>query len=175
MVDRPSRYRQLPNDLTINPQGQQQLSKSLRLLPRVTGELRHFVQAGDRLDHLAAKYYDQPTKWWQICDANPEFLSPLALLGKTPRVTLRFPVTFKGAGDPPWAKVLQALQATVGVLDAWLEDDETFITVIFNQHNVQLANLAQTIKAEGFEVAEPQPIGRVGKLIVIPPNSRVIT
>ena len=40
------------------------------------------MNAGDRLDQLAYKYYGQPLQWWHICDANPDFLSPLAPLGR---------------------------------------------------------------------------------------------
>ena len=52
-------------------------AKDLRLLPDVSGTFRHTVDSGDRLDQLAYKYYSQPLQWWNICDANPEFLSPL--------------------------------------------------------------------------------------------------
>ena len=75
-------------------------SKTLRLLPQVSGTFRHTVEDVDRLDHLAYKYYQQPRKWWRISDANPEFLSPQALLGKEPIVTDRFPVTFDGRPAP---------------------------------------------------------------------------
>lgn len=31
----------------------------------------------DRIDTLAAQYYDSPNQWWRIMDANPELLDPL--------------------------------------------------------------------------------------------------
>ena len=82
MFSKISRYRKLPDVVTIDVQGRRLESKSLRLLPEVTGIFLHTVESGDRLDHLAYKYYKQPRKWWRICDANPEFPSPQALLGK---------------------------------------------------------------------------------------------
>jgi len=42
------------------------------------------VQNRDRLDLLAMKYYSEPTKWWQICDANPQVEFPLDLLNRLP-------------------------------------------------------------------------------------------
>ena len=73
--------------------------QDVRLLPQVSGTFRHTVEEVDRLDHLAFKYYQQPRKWWRISDANPEFMSPQALLGKEPIVTDRFPLTFDGNSD----------------------------------------------------------------------------
>ena len=48
--------------------------------------MRHTVNGGDRLDLLAYKYYGDTTKWWQICDANPDWHFPLDLLDLTPLV-----------------------------------------------------------------------------------------
>ncbi len=92
MFTKISRYYKVPDVAVPDAQGRVLASKDLRLLPEVTGTFRHRVQAGDRLDHLAHKYYSQPLQWWHICDANPEFLSPLALLGEEAIVTARFPL-----------------------------------------------------------------------------------
>jgi hypothetical protein len=91
-----SRYRKLPDVVTTDAKGRTLASKALRRLPSVSGTFQHTVADGDRLDHLTFKYYQQPTKWWRISDANPVFLSPQDLLGKEPVVTDRFPVTFNG-------------------------------------------------------------------------------
>lgn len=93
MFSKISRYYKVPDVAVPDAQGRVFASKDLRLLPAVTGTFQHVVKAGDRLDHLSHKYYSQPLQWWHICDANPEFLSPLALLGDEVIVTTRFPVT----------------------------------------------------------------------------------
>lgn len=32
----------------------------------------HLLTVNDRLDRLANQYYGDPTRWWQIANANPE-------------------------------------------------------------------------------------------------------
>jgi hypothetical protein len=32
--------------------------------------ISHAVVQGERLDHLAARYFGDPTQFWRICDAN---------------------------------------------------------------------------------------------------------
>jgi nucleoid-associated protein YgaU len=34
------------------------------------------VTYGDRMDNLAAQFYNDPTQWWRIADANPEIFFP---------------------------------------------------------------------------------------------------
>jgi hypothetical protein len=169
-----SRYRKLPDEVTVDSKGRRLTSKSLRVPPTVTGIFQHTIEDGDRLDHLAYKYYNQSRKWWRICDANPEFMSPQTLLGKTPFMTQRFPLSFLESKDPeskeqpPWATLMKAIAAQVGVEDVWLTDDESSLIVTFNQKNIQTSNLTEIIKKAGFIVAQPQTIGRTGKQIVIP-------
>lgn len=166
-----SRYRQLPDEVTVDVKGRRRLSKSLPSPPQVSGTFLHTIEQSDRLDHLAYKYYKQPRKWWRICDANPEFPWPQALLGKDPFLTQRFPLTYGDPkSQPPWAPLLNRLTALVGVEDAWLEDDEQAITLIYNRLNIQAEDLAQEIEQAGFTVGPPQTIGRTGKSIVIPPD-----
>ena len=45
-----------------------------RAIGSATGVIEHTLQAWDRLDQLAAYYYDDPRKWWRILDANPDLL-----------------------------------------------------------------------------------------------------
>lgn len=167
-----SRYCKLPDEVTVDAQGRRLLSKSLRLPPQVTGTFLHTVEDGDRLDHLASKYYNQPRKWWRVCDANPEFLLPQGLLGKTPFVTQQFSISFSGSEEdaPPWATLIRAIAAQVGVQDVWLTDDEKFLTVIFNQINIQTLELIEIIRGAGFIVEKPQTVGRLGKQLMIPPD-----
>jgi nucleoid-associated protein YgaU len=49
----------------------------------------HVVTEGERLDHIAAKYYGDPTKYWLILDANLDVFNPFDLL--TPGRQLRIP------------------------------------------------------------------------------------
>lgn len=193
MFTKLSRYRKLPDIVSLDAQGRRTESKSLRLFPEVSGTLQHTVDQGGRLDHLAFKYYKQPRKWWRICDANPEFMSPRNLLGKTPMVTADFPLRFTGEGDLPSLSILLSeLLRLVGVQDGilmertqlvqgqqtvngqqttvYVERVERSFRIIYNTLNISVETLNNRIQAAGFDVATPEPVGRVGKNIVIPPN-----
>jgi hypothetical protein len=189
MFSRISRYRTLPDIVTTDAEGRTLVSKTLRPVPQAPGTFRHTVEEADRLDHLAYKYYQQPPKWWRISDANPEFLSPQALLGKEPVVTDRFPVTFDGA-QPPWSALVLNLAQRIGVeevkvveeinlmqkaqtiggqsVTVHVEQFERAIIVTYNQLNVSARDLAGVIAASGFAVRPPERIGRVGQQIIIP-------
>jgi hypothetical protein len=44
-----------------------------RFSPAVTGQVtfvRHLVVQGDRIDNITAKYLNDPTLFWRICDFN---------------------------------------------------------------------------------------------------------
>lgn len=194
MFSKNSRYRKLKDVVTTDPKGRNLQSKTLRPLPEVSGVFLHTVEEVDRLDHLAYKYYKQPRKWWRICDANPEFMSPQALLGKEPVVTARFPLTFEENGvQPPWAELLRRLSEVIGVEDVRVVEEEVelvpeertigaqqvtvfvpryerAVIVRYNQMNVNAGDLADVMTAVGFGVDQPQNIGRIGKQIVVPPN-----
>lgn len=191
MFSKISRYRKLPDIVTIDVKGRTLESKSLRLLPDVSGAFLHTVEEVDRLDHLAYKYYKQPQKWWRICDANPEFMSPQALLGKETVVTYRFPLTFSGNGSwPLWSDLLGQLPEIVGVESCYVSQDvelvqemldgeevtvyveciEHSLIVTYNRMNVSAQDLADVMTTCGFEVNQPENIGRIGKNIIIPPD-----
>jgi hypothetical protein len=166
-----SRYRQVPDEVTVDVKGRRLVSKSIRQPPPGTGTFQHTIEDGDRLDHLAYKYYKQPRKWWHICDANLEFMSPQALLGKTPIITQHFPLSFTDPENKPrWAELLRDIAALVGVETVLLADDDKSVIVTFNKMNIQSGDIADTIKEQGLVVESPQTIGRTGKGIVIPPN-----
>lgn len=194
MFSKPSRYKKLPDVVTTDVKGRSLKSKALRLLPQVSGDFFHTVEETDRLDHLAYKYYRQSKKWWRICDADPESMWPQALLGKESIVTDRFPLAWDDeAGQPPWADLRQQLLETVGVLDllviekvqlvpevqtidsqqvtVHVEHYQRTAIVTYNQMNVDAEELADAIAAVGFAVSQPETIGRIGKRIVIPPNT----
>ena len=91
-TQRQSRYREPPVALAPDARGRTPATDTLRARPDVTGTFRHVVAEGERLDQIAYRYYEEPTSWWRICDANPEFLSPLALLGQESGHPTRFPI-----------------------------------------------------------------------------------
>lgn len=193
MFSKISRYRKLQDVVTTDHKGRDLESKTLRLLPEASGTFLHTVDESDRLDHLAFKYYKQPRKWWRICDANPEFMSPQALLGKEQIVTTRFSLTFDGNGtQPTWSVLLRSLTEIVGVEDIRITEEvklveevqttdgeqvtvhaEQFdrsVIVVYNGKNVGSGELADVIASAGFEVGQTENIGRVGKQIVVPPD-----
>jgi hypothetical protein len=171
-------------------QGRTLAATDLRMLPAVTGTFRHTVESGDRLDQLAYTYYSQPLQWWNICDANPLFLSPLALLGKDAIVTTSFPVTV--SGTPPWAALFPSIRGLLGVEDVEIAEEtqlvptqvtvagqtatvliENFtrsVLVTYNRLNISAATLAASIEAAGFGVAPFADLDQVGQEIVIPPK-----
>lgn len=90
MFSKNSRYRNLPESSPVDARGERPLGKELRRIARAEGRFIYTVRDADRLDLLAFKYYNDPTKWWQICDANPEQPFPLDLLDARPFVAERF-------------------------------------------------------------------------------------
>ncbi len=194
MFSRLSRYRTLPEVHAVDAAGRRLASAELRLLPATPGSVRHSVEAGDRLDHLAYKYYRQPTRWWRICDANPELLSPLELLAEGPLATVRLPLGYGGEGAAPWPELVRRLLATPGVDEVTVEDSvaelvtvETTIdtetvsfersdvrravVVRYHRHTVTPEALSEVVAAAGFEPGPAQAVGRVGKDIVLPPRT----
>lgn len=147
MFSKLSRYRKLPDVVTTDAKGRALRSKSLRLLPEVSGDFFHTVEEIDRLDHLAYKYYRQPRKWWRICDANPAFMSPQGLLGGEPLVTARFPLAFTGP-HPPWSELLQALSETVGVDQAWMDGGRRLPEVQITLGSAPLFQMPPAFQAE---------------------------
>jgi hypothetical protein len=192
MFAKNSRYRWLPDLVGRDARGRTRVTKDLRRLPDVSGDFRHILADTDRLDHLAFKYYKQPTKWWRICDANPEFMSPQALLGAEPIETAHYPLHFAGP-VAPWTEMLRHLTAQIGVEDVQVVEDiellaeqlvidgqtvtvyvehyQRAVLVTYNRMNLGTAQIAGAIEALGFTVDEPQRIGRVGKPIVVPPDA----
>ncbi|WP_435592817.1 hypothetical protein [Nocardia sp. bgisy118] len=148
-------------------------AKAIRPLPEVAGRLYHTVQAGDRLDQLAFTYYGRPLDYWRICDANPEFLSPVALIGMEPIGTTEFPVK-AAVADLPWARLLAALADTVGVEGVRLVTDGTSlrgqrtVAVTHNRATIDVPLLAKVIDKAGFEPGPSVRRGRLGQPIAIP-------
>jgi len=195
MFSRISRYRKVPDVTAPDARGRLLAAKDARLLPTVSGEFRHMVAAGDRLDQLAFKYYSEPLQWWNICDGNPEFLSPLALLGRDGVITTRFPVaprSVSSPSSPPWADLFRSVMAILGVegvgiseevqlvqekvtvgghaKPVWMERFSRAALVTYNRRNVTAATVAAGIEAAGFEVAPFTDLDQLGREITIPPK-----
>jgi hypothetical protein len=142
--DASSRYRDVPVVAVPDARGRVLAARDLRLLPDVAGTFVHIVVEGDRLDGLASAYYRRPLVWWHIADANPGMLSPWALVGADPVVTLTVPIRI--SGDPPWSDVLRALAALPGVEDVTVADD------------VELADEPQTVGLKQVVVTVGRPV-----------------
>lgn len=86
-----SRYRNLPESSPIDAGGERLRGKDLRLIPPpLAWPFRHTVHEGERLDLLGFKYYTEPTRWWQVADANPQEPFPTDLLDHRPLIRERF-------------------------------------------------------------------------------------
>jgi hypothetical protein len=191
MFSKLSRYRRVPDIAVPDAGGRVVAAKDIRQLPDATGTFRHTVTAGDRLDQLAFTYYSQPLQYWHICDANPQFLSPLALLGAESIVTTRFPVTVP-SGQPPWAALLRDLAGVLYVESVTVLEEASFepqqvlavdgepvtwyrdrfahaVQVSYHQPGLTPAALAERIRAAGFHVGPPAEVGQLGQEILIPP------
>lgn len=182
MYTRGSRYRQVPEASRQDPSGRALLVTDLRLRQPVPGAFQHTVESNDRLDQLAHQYYGKSRKWWRIGDANPEFASPLALLGHDPIRVARL-VVLGGSPDPPWWKLLGSLRAMPGVEDVRFAIephimgaavvDAAVVTVRFNQATTAADALVAAASAAGFTTGPPQTVDQMGKPITIPPEGLV--
>jgi hypothetical protein len=86
MYAKGSRYRKLPQSAPIKADGERPLVTELRVIPYTPAQFLHMVRDNERLDLLGYKYYSDATRWWQICDANPQFEFPNDLLDRDPLV-----------------------------------------------------------------------------------------
>ena len=67
--------------------------KHVRLIPEPPASMAHRVNQGERLDHIAERYFRDPERFWRICDAN-NTMNPADLIaepGCTLRVSLPYP------------------------------------------------------------------------------------
>jgi len=67
MFDRDSRYLKTPIIQEAESSGTRP-----RIIQSTPGVIEHKVTIEDRLDRLAAHYYNDSRKWWLILEANPE-------------------------------------------------------------------------------------------------------
>lgn len=72
MIDKTSRYAKVPVRTTTTADGEELRLLELRPLPRTTSVFSHTPSGSERLDHIAHRYYRDPTKFWRIADASDE-------------------------------------------------------------------------------------------------------
>ncbi|MBU4261461.1 MAG: hypothetical protein KKC76_06210 [Proteobacteria bacterium] len=189
-----SRYRKQPFTVTIDAKARRFKSVTLRATPETDGAFQHTIEQGDRLDHLAYKYYKAPRKWWRIVDGNTEFFSPLDLLGAGVTKCVRISLGHDDeAGEPPWSVLAGKLSALVGVASYQFEEkvllDEDTVTVAgeeipvadqsylraviidYNSLTITIDALTAAINAAGFIAGTPENRGRIGRKIIIPPDA----
>ncbi len=75
-VDKSSRYARTPIVTVTTPDGESAEMIGLRRCDATTGVFYVVPNDADRLDLLAHRYYRDPLRFWQICDASPE-MDPL--------------------------------------------------------------------------------------------------
>ena len=85
MFDKESRYYRVGEYVARDIRGNfNKVKKTRRVDKRSDKAFTYIVKDGDRLDLLAYKFYNDPTKYWLICDANRSiFPSDLMVTGKT--------------------------------------------------------------------------------------------
>ncbi|AGP41503.1 hypothetical protein [Sorangium cellulosum] len=72
MIDKTSRYAKVPSFVAKDGAGAELTVLELRETPKATGVFFHTPSEGERLDHLAHRYYRDPKRFWKICDASGE-------------------------------------------------------------------------------------------------------
>jgi hypothetical protein len=65
-----SRYESVADSELTDAQGRIVRYKKCRFIPETEARFSHLLSQGERLDHLAYRYYRDPERFWRICDAN---------------------------------------------------------------------------------------------------------
>ena len=79
MIGKRSRYARTPTLELRAPDGQRRVIIDLRDVPAPAARHVHVPAPGERLDHLAQRYYRDPRRFWRIADASDE-LDPFELV-----------------------------------------------------------------------------------------------
>lgn len=80
MIYKGSRYTRTEVIAPENSEGKTPRVLEIREIPKTPGVFEHIVSEGERLDHLAHRFYTDPKKYWLILDANTDELNPFHLL-----------------------------------------------------------------------------------------------
>jgi len=70
MFFRGSRYANVGEDQIADGKGRVIRYKKIRFIPPAQAQMAHIVNQGERLDHIAHRYFRDPERFWRICDAN---------------------------------------------------------------------------------------------------------
>jgi hypothetical protein len=65
-----SRYAEVGEHAIIDDQGRVCRYNKVRFIPATPAERGHRLAQGERLDHLAQRYFRDPERFWRIGDAN---------------------------------------------------------------------------------------------------------
>jgi hypothetical protein len=65
-----SRYETVEDCERTDDQGHILRYKAVRFIPETDAQFSHLLSQGERLDHLAYRYYRDPERFWRVCDAN---------------------------------------------------------------------------------------------------------
>ena len=65
-----SRYEKVGTDSIVNENGVTVQFKKVRFIPDTPARLGVVVKQGERIDNIADRVYDDPERFWRICDAN---------------------------------------------------------------------------------------------------------
>jgi nucleoid-associated protein YgaU len=79
MIDKRSRYARTPTIEQVTADGEKRVLVDLRDVPAPAAAHQHVPAPGERLDHLAQRYYRDPRRYWRIADASDE-LDPFELV-----------------------------------------------------------------------------------------------
>ena len=71
-----SRYADVGKHEMIDSRGRTIRYKKVRFTPPTSEQTRHAVRQGERLDHVAHRYYRDSERFWRICDANGAMWPP---------------------------------------------------------------------------------------------------
>ncbi len=82
-----SRYTKVEDATFTTADGREVTYKKTRFIPPTTGRFGHVLGEGERLDHIAWRYYRDAERFWRICDANAA-LWPDDLLDEAGRTIL---------------------------------------------------------------------------------------
>lgn len=65
-----SRYENVASDSITDAKGQVIRFKAVRFIPDTPARMLLTIKQGERLDQIAGRIYQDPERFWRICDAN---------------------------------------------------------------------------------------------------------